>query len=595
MFGKNPLCVVVLLSVTKLSITQWTCTSNEQCGVEGSLCVNGACACPTGQQVVSGGTACADIAPYHASSCVDDFQCSNLFNSFECRRGNPEGTAGKCFCQQGHHYRHGRCWRTIDFGDACSVDDECMSPTMMDPSALTCDGTCQCAEGYYLRQRGECRKIAHAVGDGCVLNQDCQFEGGLCDQINFQCVNQNDIPASSRANLPTANVTSNITLYTTNNRAHSTSCDMLTPCPEPFICSTFGACVCPSGYYLQGTACLAELGSPSTEAQCQGLMAIVVDGVCACPNNFFFGEDMRNCEKVARTRNDACTSDMFCRTFGAMALCGEPQQWGLRSCECDPERAVWDEDRQMCRLFAGIGEQCEVNSDCLAGELEITCVVAADDVGYCACPEGLTEFEGLCLTSGLGLGDPCQATIECTATENTICLNGNCTCGDGYQALDDFCAPIIGGSCNVDSDCVIEHTLCHNETRTCQCGDGFVAYDDVCWPSVSGINAECNVTEQCRPSLGDNSVCLFGSCVCENDYHYRDGRCWARIGLFEVCGSTSECFLAAGSELTECRNGLCQCHFDFSYSEQSHTCLSSATSITAGITSIITVIYLFLR
>ena len=54
-------------------------------------------------------------------------------------------------------------------------------------------------------------------------------------------------------------------------------------------------------------------------------------------------------------------------------------------------------------MFTGVGEVCNVDSDCLAGDLEIQCVQNEGGQGYCTCPDGLTEFEGLCLTSGLGL------------------------------------------------------------------------------------------------------------------------------------------------------------------------------------------------
>lgn len=50
----------------------------------------------------------------------------------------------------------------------------------------------------------------------------------------------------------------------------------------------------------------------------------------------------------------------------------------------------------------GIGEACEVDSDCLAGELEIQCRVNDNGQGVCVCPDETLEFEGLCLTTGKG-------------------------------------------------------------------------------------------------------------------------------------------------------------------------------------------------
>lgn len=41
----------------------------------------------------------------------------------------------------------------------------------------------------------------------------------------------------------------------------------------------------------------------------------------------------------------------------------------------------------------------------------------------------------------LVLGDSCQATPECTGTDNTVCTNGKCDCADGFQQQGDACAP----------------------------------------------------------------------------------------------------------------------------------------------------------
>ncbi|CAH2222180.1 jg833, partial [Pararge aegeria aegeria] len=133
-----------------------------------------------------------------------------------------------------------------------------------------------------------------------------------------------------------------------------------------------------------------------------------------------------------------------------------------------------------------IGGTCEVDSDCQAGQLEIHCVKNVDGQGMCSCPDGLEEFEGLCLDTGLGLGDSCQHTRECTATANTVCdpRSNLCACSEGYQANDGVCSPIIGGTCSQDADCVIENTECKNGSVgfTCECKEGFLAYQDACWP-----------------------------------------------------------------------------------------------------------------
>ncbi|KAI5636811.1 EB module domain-containing protein [Phthorimaea operculella] len=581
--------IFILGSISTSPVTGiWSCDQDLDCrSLEGGVCRNGDCVCPPGKQSVLGGSVCVDLAPYHTSPCVEDHQCSRMGLLYECRRNNDEDEAGSCACQANHHYFLGRCWPTVGYGSPCTRSEECFS-IIRDPYAMSCNATCQCSEGYYERQTGECRKIGYAVGDGCVLDADCQFEGGACDIANFVCYNINSGGSASRSSsFPTPkNVTSTTSAI---SRQHTTECDSNTPCSDGFECSNFGVCLCPVGYYLgeQGT-CLAELGSPSTKAQCAGLLATVVDGICTCPPNFFFEENMRDCVRVTRRITDSCMQDSNCHTFGAETRCSEEQPpWGVRSCECIEENATWDANQQMCRLFARIGEECEVDSDCLAGDLEIQCVKNAAGVGVCTCPEGFLAVGDRCLTSGLVLGDTCQDTQECTGTPNTVCEDNRCSCdSNGYREMEDgTCAPIIGGVCEQNSDCVIENTLCVNSTEgsTCQCDAAFVVYSDACWPRISTIDTPCNVTAQCQELLGESSSCVDNECVCEVAHHYRDGGCWPVTGLFEACSRTSQCFLPAGPERTVCRNSICQCDFQYPYDEARDTCTSSASRAVASV------------
>ncbi|XP_041983762.1 multiple epidermal growth factor-like domains protein 10 [Aricia agestis] len=590
--------VVLLLGAALVqgSGAVWQCGADAECGaLAGGVCAGGACVCTPHQEPVLGGTLCVDRAPYHLSSCVEDHQCARLVTRYHC--AVQEDGESSCLCQAGHHYFSGRCWATAAFGEACTADEQCLD-TPRDPYSLKCEGTCVCADGYYQRQRGECRKRAAAVGERCVLDQDCDFTDGACDAASFTCYNVND--ASTRTVQQAANVTEHAAILSRANkmaRQHGGACDAASPCPSPFECSA-GACLCPWGYYpsANGASCLAELGSPSTVEQCGGLLAEVVDGRCVCPANFFYEENMRDCVKVTRRIEESCVSDASCHTFGAASRCGPAQEpWGFRYCECVPEDAVWDADQYMCRLFAGVGEPCEVDGDCMAGELEVQCRRDELGQGYCACPDHLTELGGLCLTTGLELGEACQDTFECTGTDNTVCAAGACTCADGYVADDDnnICAPIIGGACSVDGDCVIEHTVCSNTTGTltCQCDYLFIEYDDACWPALSEDSRSCAVSAQCAAVLGEASACAAGECVCSDNHHERDGRCWPITELFSSCSRSSECYLREGSERAVCRNGLCQCDFAHPYSDDTGTCMSGVAAISGSVLLVLAALY----
>ncbi|KAF9818371.1 hypothetical protein SFRURICE_017793 [Spodoptera frugiperda] len=291
---------------------------------------------------------------------------------------------GECHCQEGSHFFLGRCWKSIGYGDQCTRNEECMG-VLRDPYSFACiDGVCACAEGYYERQRGECREGSFNVGDDCMVHEDCRFEGGVCDLGTLKCVTptaepepEAEPPKKKAETKSEYTMSSNLTSTSvTSTRNHGRACSTSEDCPNVFECTSSGYCACPRGYYANaaGSTCLAELGSPSTNNQCAGFLAQVIDGICRCPKNYYYHENMRDCIKATRRFNDACVDDNQCHTFGGSARCGEPGTFYLRTCDCIAEEAVWDENRQICRLFAGIGEYCEVDSDCLAGNMEILCV-----------------------------------------------------------------------------------------------------------------------------------------------------------------------------------------------------------------------------
>lgn len=618
MLCKSYLLFIGVILHTSVGQSIWFCENNAECSsiLPGMVCQSGSCICPPGNEIVDGNS-CVPVATYHVSPCRATSQCHNLIINFECRKTD-DNDVGECHCQEGSHFFLGRCWKSIGYGDQCTRNEECMG-VLRDPYSFACvDGVCACAEGYYERQRGECREGSFNVGDDCMVHEDCRFEGGVCDLGTLKCVTPTAEPepepeppkkkAETKSEYTTS---SNLTSTSvTSSRNHGRACSTSEDCPNVFECTSSGYCACPRGYYANaaGSTCLAELGSPSTNNQCAGFLAQVIDGICRCPKNYYYHENMRDCIKATRRFNDACVDDNQCHTFGGSARCGEPGTFYLRTCDCIAEEAVWDENRQICRLFAGIGEYCEVDSDCLAGNMEILCVHGNGDEsesaengregvgGVCSCPEGYSNVDGLCLTTGLALGDACQATSECTETVHTECIDGFCSCSEGYLPLEGTCASIIGGSCVEDYDCVTENSICDLGNQTCQCAEGFVGYDYVCWPHLVHPSNQCTVTAQCLVITGEASSCEEGQCVCFEGYHLRDGRCWPKTGLFEPCSRSSECFLEDLTDRVQCRNSLCQCSFEYPYSEELRTCMSSATtSVGSLFMTILALIYVKLN
>ncbi|KAL4719556.1 hypothetical protein ACJJTC_012391 [Scirpophaga incertulas] len=204
------------------------------------------------------------------------------------------------------------------------------------------------------------------------------------------------------------------------------------------------------------------------------------------------------CFNTAAIRlTDFCFDDISCHSFGVAARCGPPRDFGLRSCECDPELSTWNEKRRMCMLTSGVGDACEVNADCFSDPVELKCVQNLQGQGVCSCPTDFTAVNGICFKFGLKLGEECRATVECSYADNAICSNGVCTCSNGYQQLNDFCAPEIGGACTQNSNCVVDNTVC--TSGTCQCAPDYVEADVTCWKKVEEFGSPCNITKQCSP------------------------------------------------------------------------------------------------
>lgn len=188
-------------------------------------------------------------------------------------------------------------------------------------------------------------------------------------------------------------------------------------------------------------------------------------------------------------------------------------------------------------LGAGLGEECEVASDCAEG---LACeVIGGVD---CACPAGPD-----------GSADDCEA---CTPVEERACVPGPCSddgdCGDGFVCAT-FEVPCAGStpSCDPDSSCEPrEEEPCEEETLSvcaprwvlpcaddAACGDGFTCVaEEICTcsgggsddprgeePDGSGDEFAPPPEDDCACEPGDTKWCKPDEITCDADAQCPDG------------------------------------------------------------------------
>ncbi|KAK6639182.1 hypothetical protein RUM43_007452 [Polyplax serrata] len=201
-----------------------------------------------------------------------------------------------------------------------------------------------------------------------------------------------------------------------------------------------------------------------------------------------------------------------------------------------------------------------------------------------------------------GLGADCLYDEDCL-TRNSFCKGHKiCTCKIGYQydAGSDVCFPReVNLKCNEDYDCsALQNTKCVN--GICKCKNDYVPANDktACLPSMR-LTTLCEEDLQCS-SVMNKSYCDFltRQCVCERGYRLDPYRreCIEQSKLHSPCMSTEDC--ERSEEIkgkVECRptgvlTNTCECRLGFY--ERNEVCYSvgspplaiSLTTLTALLT-----------
>lgn len=95
---------------------------------------------------------------------------------------------------------------------------------------------------------------------------------------------------------------------------------------------------------------------------------------------------------------------------------------------------------------------------------------------------------------------------------------------------------------------------------------------------AKNYNDVCVENEQCA-LMGDKATCEDNKCVCIDSLHYKNGQCHEKKELNNQCSKDGECFVTTDPETVECRNGICQCKFNYSRDASQNRCRPREKSI----------------
>ncbi|XP_049785114.1 prion-like-(Q/N-rich) domain-bearing protein 25 [Schistocerca cancellata] len=558
-----------------------TCKEDSDCSaLKNSICYEGQCTCPSQFFPNYDYTLCLPPSVDSSTGCEAAMQCAGRLGlGVECHNS-------VCRCGPGNHYLHGSCRQSAGVGEKCTESDDCFDNYAT--HTLTCaSGVCACADGAYDRY-GSCRLKARGAGDSCDYDEDCSHTDTSLSCIENVCTTSSRAAASRGMVIASAYVESredeeNIpnvipsNLACGNSTCGNTTCYNDTQCGFGETCSVLETCACKAGFFRDSDgACKLELGESCTaDADCShiaGARCGVTDSsrsaTCHCGPRWA-PDPVNNFCRLARKMNYSCAENANCFSFGN-AVCKDYK------CACD-DGFRFVEERNFCWPIKALNDECSETLDCYySGSICSN--------GTCACAEGYHEtYKGTCLKDIKELGDECVSYSECTSLfEHSICSGGRCVCGTGYlQTGPTVCSVGVSGQCSDNETCsAVSGAICNG--KRCVCEDGFTlsAASDTCLQVATEEGGPCIESVQCEPLMGKYSTCntTTGSCVCLAGMHFADGACWNNTVLGGSCSRSSECFVVGSRDGLECRNGFCECKFEYAATEDRSACVSGATS-----------------
>ncbi|XP_032675281.1 prion-like-(Q/N-rich) domain-bearing protein 25 isoform X2 [Odontomachus brunneus] len=283
----------------------------------------------------------------------------------------------------------------IDLYIPCVKTENCTNIPSLPPETICQEGYCLCPsdKGFvncssinqtFIHQT---RTPGPLVYRTCKHNQDCNFQGGLCNTTNHQCVCSKDYVPSSD-----------------NRHCVQKAQSINSSCTEDNQCLAFLAnttcrlnkCHCITGYHYVDSACwrMAGYGQPCTKNQeCSHIEgAICTDNMtCECGAETVLSKDGKKCLAAARNIRDECTESVQCETF-EHSSCIE------NMCQCS-EGYHYEHSMTRCFLNRELDAECANNYECYQVEdyksdPPIRSLIC--EANKCTCAENYVRKDNVC-------------------------------------------------------------------------------------------------------------------------------------------------------------------------------------------------------
>ncbi|CAG5093662.1 Protein of unknown function [Cotesia congregata] len=283
---------------------------------------------------------------------------------------------------------------------------------------------------------------------------------------------------------------------------------------------------------------------------------------CECQSHFIAVNNSRCMSPL----NEFCLSDSDCLTDNS--TCNDSQckcKFDFRptlSNKCEPKKLL-----KFCRNNEDCADiihaKCSIDNECVCRENNVAvndsvCLPAMNS--FCWNNEPCAVENSDCIDKM-----PCKHDIDCVDMKNSECyMKKFCHCTENSIKLNEtFCAPLLGGYCSNDRQCVPDNSLCVD--NLCQCKTNFAPiahynsvnnYQTMLLLSVP-LGRYCRADSECidkkhRECSRDNK------CVCKpNHISVNESTCLPVLDGF--CITDDDC----QPENSFCSNYYCRCKPDF--------------------------------
>ncbi|CAF0888588.1 unnamed protein product [Adineta ricciae] len=191
----------------------------------------------------------------------------------------------------------------------------------------------------------------------------------------------------------------------------------------------------------------------------------------------------------------------------------------------------------------------------------------------------VTQINSAVIEGVAQYGEACTNNNDCkrpfTCFKNRASSSGICRCAINYTLVNNQCIGDLDAICTKDKDCQ-RYMLCsgmEDRTRRCHC-QNLYHYDFDRKQCRGEYDAPCQTTTDCLSNLICNKTATASTCSCELNYRYYSLEHKCRGDSGAVCEqATAECI-----ENAECRDGACQCAFQF-IPDESQRCVDPCPRI----------------